>query len=69
MKKKDYIITSTVLFLFVLSFISIFIIDYSWGKNRGVGEVLLMISPVLYLFLFPFIFPPMQNKSKNNPLV
>lgn len=63
MRTKDGLITLVSLVLFIMSFISLFIIDYSWGKSRSIGEVVFLMSPVIYLFVFPLIFLPMKNEN------
>lgn len=62
MKNNKKIITLLTLILFIVSFISLFVIDYSIGKNRSIDDIIFLMSLVIYLFIFPFICPAMKYK-------
>lgn len=63
MKNNNNIITLLTLILFIVSFISLFVIDYSIGKNRSIADIIFLMSPVIYLFIFPFICPAMKSHN------
>lgn len=63
MKKNEGIITLFTFILFILSFVSLFVIDYSMQQSRSIADIIFLMSPVIYLFIFPFICPAMKCKK------
>lgn len=68
MKNNKKIITLLTFILFIVSFISLFVIDYSIGKNRSIVDIIFLISSVIYLFIFIYIsFYMSDNEITQSP--
>lgn len=52
-------------FLAVVSFFSIFFINYSWSSDESLIETALSFMPIIYLFAFPFLLSLVSEKNTN----
>lgn len=51
-------------FFAVVSFFSIFLINYSWTGDKSLIHIALSLIPIIYLFSFPFLLSIVCKKSE-----
>lgn len=51
-------------FFAVVSFFSMFLINYSWSGDQSLIDIALSLIPIIYLFSFPFLLSIVCKKSK-----